>query len=180
MTQQPPLPGPQTPGEGLPEIVPDQSYLRLPGQVPGQGQAPAQAPGHLPARRETDEPLVSILGDVVRTGRWEAPRKITGYALLGNLKLDLRDVIVPGETLEVSAWALMGDVRVVVPPGTHVEVKGVTVMGDGRTEADFDTQDVAPTGASLVVNVNNLMGNVRVRTMQRGVKPPMGWRWVSK
>lgn len=171
MTQPPPLPGPQTPGEGMPEIVPDSSYLRLPGQ---------QAPGHLPARRETTEPLVSILSDVVRTGRWEAPRKITGYAVLGNLKLDLREVIVPGETLEVSAWAVMGDVRVVVPPGTQVEFKGMTVMGDGRAEADLTTQDVAPTGARVVVNVNNLMGNVRVRTMAVGAKPPAGWRWVKK
>lgn len=164
-TPPPPLPGPQTPGEGLPEIVPDQSYLRVPGNVP--------------SRRETTDPGFAVLGDLVRTGRWQAARTTTFYSFMGNVKLDLREVVQPGETMEITAWAMMGDVRVIVPAGTEVEVRGSTIMGDGRTETDVAAQGAAPNGSRVVVTVYSLMGNVRVRCMSTDVvKPPSGWRWA--
>lgn len=166
MTNPPEIPGPQTPGEGLPEIVPDQRW------------APRPTPAPPPERRQSAEPLISFLGDVVRTGRWEVPRTTTVYGLTGNIKLDLREVLEPGEVLEINGWMMMGDVRVLVPPGTHVEVRGTTLMGDGRIETDAATQGAAPTGARVVLSVNSLMGNVRVRTMALDAKPPMGWRWA--
>ena len=46
-------------------------------------------PGALPARRERGDALVGILGDIVRTGRWEVGRRTVAYQLMGNLKLDL-------------------------------------------------------------------------------------------
>lgn len=164
MSIPPPLPGPQTPGEGQPEIVPDRVVPR---------------PAPLPAvRRETGDPLIGLLGDVTRTGRWVAPRRTTSYQLMGNLKLDLREVLQPGETLEIDAYVLMGDVRVLVPPGTAVEVRGVTLLGDGRTETDAFAQDAEPTGARVVVTVYSMMGNVRVRTLAAGSKLTTGWRWA--
>lgn len=166
MTNPPPIPGPQTPGDGLPEIVPDERW------------APRPTPSPAPARLETTDPMFAVLGDLVRTGRWQAARHTTAYSFMGNVKLDLREVLQPGETMEVEAWAMLGDVRVIVPPGTDVEVRGVTVMGNGQTEIDVAAQGAAPTGARVVVNVNSLMGNVRVRTMGVGAKPPGGWRWA--
>lgn len=157
MTIPPPIPGPQTPGEGLPEVV----------------------PGQVPQRPEADKPLITLFGDVVRTGMWNPPRRTTAYSALGNLKLDLRDVLAPGETLEIVAYVVMGDVRVLVPPGTTVDVDGVTLVGDGRAEVDMRAQGAAPTGARVSVTVYSLLGNVRVRTMQSGIaRPPVGWRWA--
>lgn len=156
MTFPPPLPGPGTPGEGLPEIV----------------------PGHLPARAEKGEALVGVFGDVVLAGRWRAPRRTTAYMLMGNLKLDLREVLAPGETLELEAYVLTGDVRVLVPPGTDVEVRGVTLLGNGRTETDAFAQGAPRTGARVVVTVYSAMGNVRVRTASLDGKLPRGWRWA--
>lgn len=168
MSFPPPLPGPETPGEGLPEIVPPRP---APGQ---QGGVPAPPP----VRRAGDKPLVGALGDVVRTGRWDAPRRTVAYQVMGNLKLDLREVVVPGESLEVDAYVMMGDVRVLVPPGTDVQVKGMTVLGDGRTETEAFGKGVSPTGARVEVTVYSLMGNVRVRTAAVGSKLPVGWRWA--
>lgn len=156
MSFPPPLPGPETPGQGLPEIV----------------------PGRLPARPESASPLVGALGDVVRTGRWQAPRRTVSYQVMGNLKLDLREVLVPGETLQVDAYVLLGDVRVLVPPGTDVQVTGATLLGNGRTETEAFGADVAPTGARVEVKVYSMMGNVRVRTAAAGSKLPVGWRWA--
>lgn len=156
----PPLPGPQTPGQGLPEIVP----------------MPAQ---HLPVHRpETGPTITGFMGDVVRTGRWQAPRRTVAWQLMGDLKLDLREVLQPGETLEVNANLFMGDVKVLVPPGTQIEVQGVTLMGDATTEVHAAAQGAEPNGSRVVVTVNSFMGDVKVRAMGLDVAPPRGWRWA--
>ena len=79
-----------------------------------------------------------------------------------DLKLDLREVITPGETLEVETWSLMGDVKIVVPPGTDVVVNGGTLLGDVKTETD-PREQTARNGARLVVRGYTLMGDVVVR-----------------
>ncbi|WP_156875842.1 LiaF domain-containing protein [Ornithinimicrobium pekingense] len=164
----PPLPGPQSPGSGLPEVVP------VSGEVlpPYRGAPP-------PARQEKSEPLVAFMGDIVRTGRWQAARRTNALQLMGDLKLDLREVITPGETLEVETWSLMGDVKIVVPPGTDVVVNGGTLLGDVKTETD-PREPAQRTGARLVVRGYTLMGDVVVREMGADPgKPPRGWRWVN-
>lgn len=163
----PPLPGPQTPGSGLPEVVPP----RLP-----TFRAPSAPP---PARLERTDPIIGFMGDIVRTGRWQAARRTTVYQFMGDLKLDLRDVLVPGETLEIEAWSFMGDVRIAVPPGTDVVVNGGTLLGDVRTETD--PREPAPrTGGRLSVTAYSFMGDVRVREMGPDAgRPPRGWRWVT-
>lgn len=163
MSSPPPLPGPDTPGQGLPEIVP---------QRPAPGTPPP------PVRPESGSPLLGALGDVVRTGRWDAPRRTVAYEVMGNVKLDLREVLVPGETLQIDAYVLMGDVRVLVPPGTDVEVSGMTVMGNGRTETEAFGADTPPTGARVEVRAYSMLGNVRFRTAAVGSNLPMGWRWA--
>ncbi len=167
-TPPPPLPGPQTPGAGMPEVVP------VAGQVlPSYGGAPP------PARPERSDTLVAFMGDIVRTGRWNAARRTNALQLMGDLKLDLREVLAPGETLEVETWSLMGDVKIVVPPGTDVVVSGGTVLGDVKTETD-PREQTARNGARLVVRGYTLMGDVVVREMGPVVaKPPRGWRWVN-
>lgn len=156
----PPLPVPRQAGQGLPEVVP----------------GPAQPP----ARQEKSEPLVAFLGDIVRTGRWQAARKTNTLQLMGDVKLDLREVMAPGETLEVESWSLMGDVKIVVPPGTDVVINGGTLLGDVRTETDPREPAAPRTGGRLIVRGYTLMGDVKVREMGPDAgRPPRGWRWVS-
>lgn len=165
-----PRPGDRAPGQGMPEVVP------VSGQVlpPYQGAPP-------PARQERSDTLVAFLGDVTRTGRWTAARRTAAVQVMGDLKLDLREVIVPGETLEVETWSLMGDVKIVVPPGTEVVVSGGALLGDVKTETDPREQAAPRSGARLVVRGYTLMGDVAVREMGPDTgKPPRGWRWVTK
>lgn len=165
----PPLPGPSPHGPGGPtEIVPGQVG---PSPVPQYGAA-----GGPPARRESEE-VWSAFGDVVRKGRWSASRRSTFIQIFGDVKLDLRDVIQPGETLEVTTWSLFGDVRIAVPPGTEVEVNGGTVFGDVKAESDPGGGPAPRTGARLVVTVNSVFGEVRVREIVPG-DVPKRWRWL--
>lgn len=167
------------PVEPTPPPLPDQQGAGPPAEVvPGQvGAFPLPQYGsNLPARRESEE-IWSVFGDVVRKGRWSASRRSNFYQLFGDVKLDLREVLQPGETLEVTSWSIFGDVRIAVPPGTDVEVNGGTVFGDVRAETD--PQGPAPrTGARLVVNANSVFGEVRVREIAAGAQPPKRWRWL--
>lgn len=168
----PPLPGPHGPRSGPPpEIVPQQP---LPRYVPGQGAGQ-------PARAQQDQTVVGGFGDIVRTGVWTPARKTTAWQLFGDLKLDLREVLLPGETLEIESWSVFGDVKVIVPPGTQVLVSGGALLGDVKTETDPRQGPTEPTGARLVLNAFGLFGDVRVREAGPDVgKPPRGWRWANK
>lgn len=168
----PPLPDPNVPGQGLPEIVPGQPSAPLPAYR-GSG-----AP--LPARREKSDPFVSLIGDVTRTGRWAAARRTTALSVIGDVRLDLREVLQPGETLEIECWSLIGDVRVLVPPGTEVVVEGGALLGDVKTESDVDPA-TPRTGAQLILKGYLLIGDVRVREAGPDTgKPPRGWRWTQR
>ena len=139
---------------------------------------PGPAP-NVPARPQQEQTLIGGFGDLVRTGVWTPARKTTSWQLFGDLKLDLRQVLQPGEVLEVESWSIFGDVRILVPLGTEVLVNGGTMLGDVKTESD-PREQVAPTGARLVLNVYGMFGDVRVREAGPDVgKPPRGWRWAK-
>lgn len=166
----PPLPDPNVPGQGLPEIVP--------GQQPAPLPAYRATPAPPPARRQKSDPLVSVVGDVTRTGRWAAARRTTAVSGLGDVRFDLREVLQPGETLEVECWSLVGDVLLVVPPGTETVVEGGSLIGDVKLSSDVEP-GTQPTGARLVLKAYSLIGDIKVREAGPDAgKPPRGWRWT--
>lgn len=165
----PPLPDPNVPGQGLPEIVPGPQ-----APLPAYGTPPAPPP----ARREKSDPFLALIGDVVRTGRWPAARRTTAVSGIGDVRLDMREVIQPGETLEVECWSLIGDVSVVVPPGTEVAVEGGALLGGVKQSSDVDPA-TPRTGARLGLKSYLLIGDIKVREAGPDTgKPPRGWRWT--
>ncbi len=174
--QPPPLPGPQTPGAGMPEVVPGAtgSWQQAGGAAYSSG-----GPGNLPARRERDQPMVSAFGDLVRTGAWDAARKTVSYQVFGDVKLDLRQVLQPGETLEVELYSLFGSAKILVPEGTDVQIQGMTLLGDARSEVGAAATGTPPSGGRLVVTGWSVFGDVRVRSVAAGEKLPRGWRWAQ-
>lgn len=122
------------------------------------------------------------MGDIRRTGAWNPAERTTALILMGNLQLDLRQVIQPGETLRVSVFSALADTRIAVPPGTRVELEGFHMLGDLHHDVDAEVQAAPETGARLIVSGFTMLGDVRVRTMppDDGRKPPRGWRWTRK
>lgn len=168
----PPLPDPNVAGQGLPEVVP--------GPTPAPLPAYSGTPAPPPARREKSNPFVALIGDVTRTGRWPAARRTTTLSLIGDVRVDLREVLQPGETLEIESWSLIGDVRVMVPPGTEVAVEGGALMGDVKTRTDVDPA-TPRTGARLILKCYLLIGDILVREAGPDTgKPPRGWRWGNR
>lgn len=166
----PPLPLPGQAGSGLPEIIPPyrpESYR------------PHQA-GQVPVRREPQGTIETYLGEVVRTGIYPWAEVTQVNAGMATVKLDLRDVIQPGERLELRLRVWMSTVRVAVPAGTDVDLRLRSNMGDARLEIDGAGQAAPPTGARLVVTGWSLMSEVRVRALAGGARPGGGWRWTRK
>ncbi|AXH96569.1 LiaF domain-containing protein [Ornithinimicrobium avium] len=167
----PPLPDPNVPGQGLPEIVPDAAT-----PLPAYRGTPAPPP----ARREKSDPFFALIGDVTRTGRWPAARRTTALSAIGDVRLDLREVLQPGETLEIEAWSLIGNLAVVVPPGTEVSVEGGALMGGFKQTNDADPA-TPRTGARLILKAYLLIGDIKVREAgPDSGKPPRGWRWSAR
>lgn len=190
------MPDPARPADG-PSELPEQWRPQLPQpgdhpapreELPPQWQhnAPAQpgpAGSNAPApMRQPTQTLGTLMGDITRTGAWTAAERTSTILLFGDVKLDLREVLRPGETLTISTFTAAGDVRIAVPPGTRVELQGFTLLGSSRHDVDPEVSGVPDSGACVQLNATSLMGDVRVRTMPLVVegKPPRGWRWTTK
>jgi hypothetical protein len=122
--------------------------------------------------------VVSVMGDQWRTGRWRLPARLRGWAVMGDIVLDLRSAICSDPEIEITAFALMGDVDILVPDGVEVEVTGFTLMGDKEIR-------LAPVaripGTPLIrVRAYAVMGDVTVGSA--GVAADVrGWRrWIER
>lgn len=177
-----PQPGPaQGPTDIPPQWRPD---LPRPGAAVPQEHVPPRPPTGMPtppAIRQPSQSLVAGFGDVVRTGPWTAAELTSTTQVFGDVKLDLRQVLQPGETLQINANTLFGDVRIAVPPGTRVDIEGFNLMGDTRHDIAPAAQQPGENGARVVLRCYSVFGDVRVRTMPQVLegKQPRGWRWLG-
>lgn len=172
--QPPPLPSQDGWHGGIPEVVP--SYQPPAGQgAPGQG---VQGYGGRGVARQGEEKVESFMGQVDRVGRYPLARRTTLSAGMATMRLDLREVIEPGETVEIRLAAWMSSVRIAVPPGTEVALQVSASVGDARLELDGKAQGVPPTGTRVVITGWAVMTDVRVRAFALDSKPKSGWKWT--
>ena len=115
---------------------------------------PTQTP---PTRRRF---IVSVFGDITRTGPWPAQRRLSPVAVFGDIDLDLRHFATPAGELAITAVAPFGNIDVLVPDGVHVDVGGFTVFGSKKIAVDNDT----PNESAAVIRVRgfSLFGSVKV------------------
>jgi hypothetical protein len=136
----------------------------------------------LPAPRRA-EPLAStalsssapralaVLGNVERRGRF---RLVNGYratSVLGNIELDLRDVVLPPGVTEIRVRAVLGNIEITVPPQLAVECEGSGILASfaSMNRVPAEGGDDAPV---LRIVGSAVLGNVEIRTLPRGVVPP--------
>lgn len=136
---------------GLPALAPTAVTTPLPTfSVAAVPRAPAE------------KRFLALMGEVNRQGRWSVPAYLKVSAIMGTVRLDLREAEVPATGVDIDATAVMGDVRILLPPGLHAEVDGMAFMGEfsDRTAGTAATLD-AP---SIRVRGSAVMGAVRVET----------------
>ena len=123
---------------------------------------PASTGAHAAAARPVRESrwVVAIMGGADRKGRWRPARRTRGVALMGGVKIDLREAELADEVV-ITTTAVMGGVEVIVPHGVSVEMSGFAVMGANSGPDD----KVPPLPGSPVIRVRafSLMGGVDVK-----------------
>jgi Cell wall-active antibiotics response 4TMS YvqF len=106
--------------------------------------------------------IVSVFGDISRSGSWPPRRTTSPVALFGDIDLDLRHASIPSDGLVINAIAPFGNIDVLVPDGALVDVGGFTLFGSKKVavEAAHSTQ----SAAVMRVRGFTLFGSLKVRS----------------
>ena len=153
--------------------------------LPSAGRSPARAPSSSVTARVTGEPGLqvsrTVLGDLVRTGAWRLGAQHSAVAVLGDVRLDLRSVVLESATPVLNATAVLGDVTVVVPGDWEVLLEPSSVLGDVE---ERPAQDPLPRDTSapvLRVRATAVLGDVRVvRAEPDGEVLGRAARWLER
>lgn len=144
----------------LPE-TPDSADLPLdsPRPVYGRERVVDAAPdGHF---------SLALMGAAERSGHWTASRTYQALAVMGGIKLDLREARFTSRETTIVANALMGGIEIIVPDDIEVRVNGIGVMGAYEVKGGAPNSVVEP-GAPVVRVVGvALMGGVEVIRRRR-------------
>ena len=106
----------------------------------------------------------AVMASVVRDGRWTLAPRNRFAAVLGSLRLDLRDAVLPGPEVEIDAVPVLGTVEILVPEGVHVEVTG----GGLLSSQQLRLPGPAPAGAPVVrIHAGGALGTLWVRCNPR-------------
>jgi hypothetical protein len=107
---------------------------------------------------------LAIMGGSSRGGNWVVPRRYLAFAIMGGVKIDLRDAAFAERGTDIHAIAIMGGVTIIVPEGLPVEVSGLGIMGG----VDHSVSGPGVPGAPLVrVSGLALMGGIGAQRRRR-------------
>ena len=124
---------------------------------------PRESPAPPPSRESTGRRwIVSIFGDISRTGPWPPRHTTSPFALFGDIDLDLRHASIPVGGLVINAIAPFGNIEVLVPDGALVDVGGFTLFGSKKVAVDG--YDEAEAAAQIRVRGFTLFGSLKVRS----------------
>ncbi|HEU0237870.1 MAG TPA: DUF1707 domain-containing protein [Micromonosporaceae bacterium] len=101
---------------------------------------------------------ITPVGSVKRSGRWRIDRDMEIGAIVGSVKLDLRQAEVAASVVDMHVRVTLGSVKIWIPRGISVTVDGNTVLGS-RSIADDAPQPGAPL---LRLHVDTVVGSVKV------------------
>jgi hypothetical protein len=130
------------------------------------GAALAQAPGTGPERSYHGRPIIAIFGGAARKGRWRVPPSSTVVTVFGGADLDLRDAILPGREITITAVSVFGGISITVPPEMRVADSGVAVFG-GRDVAAETPESESPDAPVLRIQGACVFGGISVKHRQR-------------
>jgi hypothetical protein len=109
---------------------------------------------------------VAVLSSIDRRGRWRIEPASRFTSVLGSIRLDLSDAVIPGPDIEIEVVSVLGSTELIVPEGVHVDVSGTNVLS-GRM---LDLVGTPPPGApTLHVRATGVLGSLSIRTRGRGM-----------
>ena len=114
--------------------------------------------------------VVNVMGDV-RLSAAELPRRVG--TVLGNIRIDLRDLRSGDERVELDLWTVLGDIDVILPEGMDGELEGFAVLGNRRIE--LAPVPRTPGTPRVVVRAHAVLGDLQLRSLAPG-EPVSRWR----
>lgn len=147
--------------------------------APDPVQPPAPSAGGYSPDRTGDGPgakfSLAIMSAVTRRGPWVVPPTHPALAIMGSVRLDLRQARFSEPEVTIQAYALMGSVEIIVPGDIEVDVAGVGIMGTFDHRANGPG---IPGAQRLKVTGLALMGSVDIKRVPVGKpkgqkRPPM-------
>ena len=102
--------------------------------------------------------ILAVLGEARRVRRWVVPSFLRVRALLAEVRVDLRDSVIPPDfTMDVRAAGAR--VTLVVPPGVDVAFDAVALLGNAFSQAPETRGGQGPT---IRVTGSVALGEIRV------------------
>ena len=125
--------------------------------LPAPG-TPAPASAAVPTRGY--DRIRGVMSEIRREGMWRLPQRLRVSAVMSNVRLDLRQAVIPSGCL-IEVKAFMANVTIVVPPGLPVDFDVSPIMASARNDS---SRVPAAFGAPVVqVRGSAFMAEVRVR-----------------
>ncbi len=109
-------------------------------------------------------PISATLGSAKRTGRWVVPERLEVSAVLGEVKLDLREAVLQSRVVTLSVRIILGSVELIVPEGVHVTLNGPMIAGSRESKM----RTLAGPGAPVIdIDGTIFMGSLTVKPPRR-------------
>jgi hypothetical protein len=103
--------------------------------------------------------VMACLSSTTRNGGWVLPRLFRALAIMGEVKLDLRNVQLGPGTSEINVRAFIGNVEITVPHNLRVECDGTPFLGEfnckrrSKSTPSPDAPLIRITGGSFMASV---------------------------
>jgi hypothetical protein len=118
----------------------------------------------------------AIFGDQRREGRWVVPGYYTATAVMGSVRLDLREATFEQREVTISCSVFMGDVKIRVGPDVSVVDQVTTILAETKLRSSRDLPPPPPGGPVLRVAGTAVFGDVTVERLAPGERRVRRWR----
>ncbi len=137
-----------------------------PGSVPAAPVMPyPSGPVLVPSESVPDrQGVMACLSNATRNGHWLLPRLFRALAIMGEVKLDLRNVHLGAGTSEIQVRAILGNIEITVPHNLRVECDGTPFLGEFSVKHRSKS---APSPDAPIIRITGgaFMASVKVRVI---------------
>ena len=108
-----------------------------------------------------EESIINILSSTKRKGAWSPPKHLKVTTVLGESALDFREVKLGPELRYISIGCCLGSVKIVIPQGVNVVSNVKNILGDVKV-ISLNQGRIDPDSPTIVINGQVILGDVKI------------------
>lgn len=121
---------------------------------------------YTPGNAVEQENITNILSSNKRIGKWDVPKELKCFSLLGNLVLDFSEARFTHPSVRIKLMSLLSDDTIYVPDNINVIMRTSNVLGSTSTKLAGKADPSAPT---VIIEGLCILASTNVK-MKRTVK----------